>query len=49
MVRRRFMNYLKTSDDPAVRDYLREHIGYIRYSNDKTSIQINTGSDEAAS
>lgn len=46
---RRFKDYLKTSDDPAVRDYLRKHIGYIRYSNDKTSIEINTGSDEAAS
>ena len=38
-----FKNFLKTSDDPAVRDYLSKHIRLIRYGNEQTQVHLETG------
>lgn len=38
-----FRRELMVSDDPDVREYLRQHIGSIIYDNNQTTITINTG------
>lgn len=42
----KFKKYLITSDDPAVRSYLMEHIDVIQYGNDRVSIHVNTGQEK---